>query len=96
MNMQLNGDASAARREFEVLPSISDRIFIITSALWNTTAAPTQTFLSSYKQAAAQFTPVYQDLKVIGADVEKLEALLEKSNAPYTPGRLPEWKPTTN
>ena len=92
VNNQLNGDATLARREFETTPSINGRIGAIVGALWNTTAAPTNTFIDSYATAAKQFTPVYNEIKAIDAEVKKLEDILEKSNAPYTPGRLPEWK----
>ncbi|MGE5108047.1 MAG: hypothetical protein ACM3H8_10915, partial [Sphingobacteriales bacterium] len=92
VNTQLNGDATLARREFETVPSINGRIGSIIGALWNTTAAPTTTFMNSYSIAAKQFTPVYNELKAIGDEIRKLEIELEKSNAPYTPGRLPEWK----
>ncbi|HET9057457.1 MAG TPA: hypothetical protein VFN30_11495 [Chitinophagaceae bacterium] len=91
-NNQLNGDATLSRREFETVPSINGRIGAIIGALWNTTAAPTTTFVDSYAVAAKQFTAVYKEIKAIGEEVKKLEDILEKSNAPYTPGRLPDWK----
>lgn len=92
VNRLLNGDASLARREFETAPSISSRLFYITGALWNTTAAPTNTQMSSYEIAASEFTPVYNEIKAISVEIKKLEDMLEKNGAPYTPGRLPEWK----
>jgi hypothetical protein len=92
VNRLLNGDGSLARREFETAPSVRGRVFYIIGSLWNTTAAPTQTQISSYETAAGEFTPVYNELKAIAAEVKKLEDLLEKNGAPYTPGRLPEWK----
>lgn len=92
VNRLLNGDGSLARREFETAPSISSRVFYIIGSLWNTTAAPTQTQISSYETAAGEFSPVYNELKAIAAEVKKLEDILEKNGAPYTPGRLPEWK----
>ena len=92
VNTQLNGDATLARREFESLPSINNRIGAVTGALWSTTAAPTTTFINSYNMAAKQFTPVYNELKAIGEEIRNLENLLEKNKAPYTPGRLPDWQ----
>ncbi len=89
---QLNGDATLARREFETTPSINGRIGYVIGSLWNTTAAPTQTQMTSYTIAAKQFTPVYNELKAIADEVKRIEDLLEKSGAPYTPGRLPEWR----
>ena len=92
VNTQLNGDATLSRREFETLPSINNRIGGITGALWSTTAAPTATFINSYDIATRQFTPVYNELKAIGEAVRNIENELEKSKAPHTPGRLPDWQ----
>ena len=88
----MNGDASLARREFETAPSINQRIGTIAGSLWNSTAAPTSSNRESLSIAEKQFTPVYDEIKLIGEAVKKLEDRLEKSGAPYTPGRLPEWK----
>jgi photosystem II stability/assembly factor-like uncharacterized protein len=87
----MNGDATLGRREFETLPSINQRIETITGSLWNTTAAPTAAFQQSLGIAEKQFAPVYDEIKAIGEAVKKMEEKLDKSGAPYTPGRLPEW-----
>ncbi len=92
INKQLNGDATLARREFETAPSLNGRINYIIGSLWSTTAAPTQTQMDAYEIAAKQFTPAYTALKSVGEEIKKIEDQLEKSGAPYTPGRLPEWK----
>ena len=92
VNVQLNGDATLAQREFETLPSINERIQIVTGGLWNTTAGATQSFMQSFEIAGKQFEPVLAEIKSIGETVKKLEAELEKQGAPYTPGRIPDWK----
>ncbi len=89
--LQLNGDASLAKREFETLPSINGRIGNMVYGLWNVTSAPTQTYLNSYELAKKQFTAVYGEIKSIASDLQKLEQSLESAKTPYTPGRLPEW-----
>jgi hypothetical protein len=48
--------------------------------------------MTSYTEAAKEFGPVYNEVKSIAGEVQRIEMLLEKSGAPYTPGRLPEWK----
>lgn len=88
---EMNGDATLARREFETLPSVNGRIDYIIRALWTSTAAPTTTQINNYTIAAKQFNPVYKEIKNIAQEIKKLEDALEKSKAPYTPGRLPEW-----
>lgn len=92
VNTKLNGDATLARREFESSPSINGRIGSIAGGLWGTTAAPTTTFINSYQTAARQFTPVYNEIKAIGEALKNVENILDQNKAPYTPGRLPEWK----
>ncbi len=92
VNTQLNGDRTLSRREFETLPSLNGRINNITSGLWATTSAPTQTQYRSYELAAKQFTPLLNELNAIGEEVRKIEDQLEKAGAPYTPGRKPVWR----
>ncbi len=92
INTQLNGDRTLSRREFETLPSLNGRINNITSGLWATTSAPTQTQYRSYELAAKQFTPLLNELNAIGEEVRKIEDQLEKAGAPYTPGRKPVWR----
>jgi photosystem II stability/assembly factor-like uncharacterized protein len=92
VNTKMNGDATLTRREFEAMPSINNRIGLVVGALWGTTAAPTTTLINSYNIAAKQFTPVYNEIKAIAAEVKGIEDQLEKNKAPHTPGRLPEWQ----
>lgn len=92
INVKLNGDATLAKREFETVPSINGRIGSIEYTLWNISTAPTQTFIQSFEIASAQFTEVLQLLKEIDADIRKVETVLEQNKAPYTPGRIPDWK----
>ncbi len=92
LNTKLNGDESLSRREFETPPSINGRIGSIENALWSITSAPTQTFIQSYETASKLFDSVLLELKSIDTEIKKAEALLEQNKAPYTPGRMPEWK----
>lgn len=88
----LNGDATLAYHEFETPTVISSRIRNIMNGLISTTSAPTTTFINSYNDASKQFAPVHAEVKAIAGEVSRIENLLEQSGAPYTPGRLPEWK----
>jgi photosystem II stability/assembly factor-like uncharacterized protein len=92
LNRKINGDALRAKYESVAPMSLKARVETITSSLWGTTSAPTATFLRLYDVAANQLDGVIASLKAIGEEVKQVESALEKYGAPYTPGRLPEWK----
>ncbi|MBE0539483.1 MAG: glycosyl hydrolase [Ignavibacterium sp.] len=92
LNVKLNGDQLRSRYEGASPTSVKQRVELITGALWNTTAAPTNTFITSYEMAASKFDEILNYLRSIDNSIKQVEAELEKSGAPYTPGRFPEWK----
>lgn len=92
LQMQLSGDAARARREFETEPSINARVSTIEGAVWSSTDKVPGMYQESYDIAAKQFGPVLADMKKLHASLEELEKTLEVNQAPYTPGRWPEWK----
>jgi photosystem II stability/assembly factor-like uncharacterized protein len=92
LNKNLNGDNLRRRYEGAVPSSVKDRVNLITGALWSTTAAPTNTFIKSYDDAAGKFEEILVSLKSIDDDIKQVQNTLEKSGAPYTPGRFPEWR----
>jgi len=75
-------------------PSISERVNTVVSGHWSSTSAPTQTHLDNYRIAAESFAPVLEELrKLVEVDLKNLENKLEAAGAPWTPGRVPTWKP---
>jgi hypothetical protein len=92
VGIKLNGDVTLTRREFEAPTSINARIGNMMEGVITTTMAPTNTSINSYKISAQQFTPLLAEVKAVGEEVKRIEVLLEKSGAPYTPGRIPDWK----
>ncbi len=92
VNKLLNGDVTLLSREFDAPPSINSRVSGIMSDIINTSSGPTNTFISSYNDAVKEFTPVYAEVKAIAAALQRVELLLEKNKATYTPGRVPDWK----
>ncbi len=95
-NRKLNGDPLLEHYEGASSTSVKQRVDMITSSLWNTTSAPTETYIKSYEYAANQFGGLLAKLKSIDEEVKSLESILEKYGAPYTPGRFPEWKKNIN
>jgi hypothetical protein len=57
------------------------------------TSPPPQTDKDAYTIGGEEFAVELQKLKtLLSIDVTNLEKSLESLGAPYTPGRLPEWK----
>jgi photosystem II stability/assembly factor-like uncharacterized protein len=88
LNRKLNGDQLRGKYEGGVPTSIKQRVEIITSGLWSTTSAPTETFIQNYDAANGKVNEITASLKSIGEDIKQIELILEKYGAPYTPGRL--------
>jgi hypothetical protein len=89
---ELEGD-EALRRRNEVTPaSIAERVNGIVETLWESTAAPTATSRRSYQDAAVAFEPALSRLRALAADLARIEGALEAAGAPWSPGRIPEWR----
>jgi hypothetical protein len=89
----LRGDQALRARQ-EILPaSITERVGTIVSGQRMAIQRPTQTQMDHYAAAAAEFDQVLTRLRVlIEGDLVRLEKAMEASGAPWTPGRIPEWK----
>jgi hypothetical protein len=75
-------------------PSIVERVSQVVGGHWGSSSAPTQTHLEGYRLASQAFAPVLEDLrKLVEVDLKSLEDRLETAGAPWTPGRVPTWKP---
>src|SRR5690242_8235755 len=89
----LSGDAAARQRNINTPPSINDRIGYVVGAQRMSISRPTQTQIAQYNAAATDFESTLNQLRqLIEVDLAKLEKQLEAAGAPWTPGRIPEWK----
>lgn len=89
----LNGDNAARQRNMNTPPSINDRVGYVVGAQRMSTSRPTQTQQNQYTAAAQDFQTVLVQLRqLIEVDLARLEKQLEAAGAPWTPGRIPEWK----
>ena len=89
----LSGDSAARQRNMNTPPSINDRVGYVVGAQRMSTARPTQTQQAQYTAAAQDFEGVLVQLRqLIETDLSRLEKQLEAAGAPWTPGRIPEWK----
>ena len=91
----LSGDNAARQRNINTPPSINERVGYVVGAQRMSTARPTQTQVNQYNAAAQDFEGVLNQLRqLIEVDLSRLEKQLEAAGAPWTPGRIPEWKDT--
>ena len=89
----LSGDQALRARNMNLPPSINERVGDIVGGQRMSTARPTQTQLDEYAAAAAEFEGTLNQLRqLIEVDLAKLEKQMETAGAPWTPGRIPEWK----
>jgi hypothetical protein len=89
----LSGDNAARQRNINTPPSINDRIGYVVGAQRMSISRPTQTQIAQYNAAATDFGTTLDQLRqLIEVDLARLEKQLEAAGAPWTPGRIPEWK----
>lgn len=89
----LSGDTALRQRNMNLPPSINERVGDIVGGQRMSTQRPTQTHIDQYAAAAAEFESVLTRLRqLIEVDLQKLEKQMEAAGAPWTPGRIPEWK----
>ncbi|PYQ56912.1 MAG: glycosyl hydrolase, partial [Acidobacteria bacterium] len=94
IEVKLEGDPVIGAHGGAPPPAIVDRVQGVVQSHWSTTAQATKTYEEDYNIAATEFAPVLADLRqAIGVDLKSLEDQLESLGAPWTPGRLPTWKP---
>jgi len=92
---KFKGQTPKASREenLPAPPSINERLNSIIWTHWRSTSAVTQTQKDVYDILKEEFPPVLEELKTIfETGLPEIEKELEELGAPWTPGRIPEWK----
>ena len=93
IQIKMYGDRTLSRIDLDAQPGLTRRIGTIIGEQRNSTSAPTQTQLDNYKITEEEFEPIYTALKqIIEEDIKNIEKKLDNIGAPYTPGRLINWK----
>jgi photosystem II stability/assembly factor-like uncharacterized protein len=91
----LSGDQTMGRRSEPTPPSLLSRLNGITNSLWsNTLSEPTGTNRRQYEIVAAEFEKILAQLKpLIETELTRVEEQAEAAGVPWTPGRVPSWRP---
>jgi photosystem II stability/assembly factor-like uncharacterized protein len=92
LQVSLNGDSALSGRYVNVPLSLTGRISFILGGGWNSQAAVPQGHRDSLAVARSEFAGVLQQLRQVAADVDALGKAAGKLGAPWTPGRLPEFR----
>ncbi len=89
----LRGDTALQARNENVPVSISERVSQIVGDQRMSTSRPTRTHQEQYQIAADDFAAELRKLRtLVQVDLAKLEKAMEAAGAPWTPGRIPEWR----
>jgi hypothetical protein len=89
----LYSDETLVNRNEPVAPAIYDRLNEMAWGVWGNSSSPTQTQRYNYKVASEEFELILTKVKkLIEVDVKDLEEQMELYGAPWTPGRVPDWK----
>jgi photosystem II stability/assembly factor-like uncharacterized protein len=89
----LRGDVVLRARNENTPPSIAERVEGIVDAQRLSLSRPTTTQEEEYRIASQEFAQELAKLRtLIDVDLRALEKALDAAGAPWTPGRLPEWK----
>ncbi|NJN42493.1 MAG: glycosyl hydrolase [Flammeovirgaceae bacterium] len=93
IQIKLSGDRTANQLDLDTTPSINSRLFSAIYDGYGTTGDPTTTMKTQLQIAGEEFEVVLATLKsTVEVDLKNLETKLEAAGAPFTPGRLPDWK----
>lgn len=89
----LRGDVVLRSHNENTPLSISERVSTIVDEERFSLSRPTKTQQDSYTIASQEFTEMLGKLRaLIDVDLRQLEKALDVAGAPWTPGRLPEWR----
>jgi photosystem II stability/assembly factor-like uncharacterized protein len=92
IDQELNGDTTLRSRQEASSPSLVERITTAVNG-FTTTSAPTATHMESLAIAEKQFGPLLEKLRrTIEVDLAAVEKQMNERGAPWTPGRIPDWK----
>jgi hypothetical protein len=95
LQIALSGDNTMSRRSEPAPPSLLSRLNGITNSLWsNTLSEPTATHRRQYEIVAGEFEKILTQARpLIETELKRVEGQAEAAGVPWTPGRLPVWRP---
>ena len=90
---KMYGDNVKGQLDIDQAPSINNRLFGSYFDGFGATSDPTTTMKDQLQIASEEFEKALSELKsIVNTDLKALEQKLEAAGAPYTPGRIPDWR----
>jgi hypothetical protein len=93
LRTEMDGDSVIAGENEPTPPTLTNRIQRVVFNTWSTVSAPTATHRRNYQIASEELTQFLPRFRAFLDDQKKLEDDAEAAGAPWTPGRVPAWKP---
>jgi hypothetical protein len=93
LRAELSGDPVIGEAQEPTPPTLLNRIQRVVGNTWSNTQAPSGTHRRNYEIASQQLAAFLPKLAAASEELKKLETDAEAAGAPWTPGRLPVWKP---
>ena len=93
LRIELSGDPVLESRQEPTPPTLLDRVQRVVGNTWSTMQAPTATHRRNYEIASGQLAQFLPRLTAAVSELGQLENDAELAGVPWTPGRLPVWKP---
>ena len=94
LRTEFSGDQTIGGRSEPTPVTVMGRIQRVIGSLWSSTAAPTATHRRSLAIASEQLGEFLPKLRIFADQLKRLEDLAEAAGAPWTPGRIPNWRPS--
>ena len=89
IKLELNGNQSLEKRQFEVLPGIKDRLNKVVFGLYGHSSDPTGSQKQNLAFTKKLFSDTYKSIKSVDFLLKEVQTSLGKT--PYIQGYLPEW-----
>jgi hypothetical protein len=89
LGIRFNGDRSVSSRNEPTPLGIASRVSSIYGTVVNSQSAVGQNFRDSYQVATEEFSLALSELDALATETAALESSMERSGAPWTPGRIP-------
>lgn len=90
IEIQISGDRSLAKRDFETPPSLTDRMGSVAWNSFNSTSAPTGSQRENLKIVKEEYQEILGLVKSVDQRVKAIQEQLVEAGAPYLEDQLPE------